>query len=113
MFQTTMIAGLGLSAFALSTFTPTQMFGIMMLAILMVAMFGDLVFLAALLNTPLGRVFRPREKKRVTPESGNSISNNSDSAETEQYYSEFRIDAPQPLPQPKQTKESLSILSGE
>jgi predicted RND superfamily exporter protein len=65
MFQTTMIAGLGLSAFALSTFTPTQMFGIMMLAILTVAMFGDLVFLAALLNTPLGWVFRPRRKKEV------------------------------------------------
>jgi predicted RND superfamily exporter protein len=123
MFQTTMIAGLGLSAFALSTFTPTQMFGIMMLAILTVAMFGDLVFLAAILNTPLGYVFRPRNKKRITPESGNNISGNnisddtisSDtiSAETEQYYSEFRIDAPQPLPQPKQTKDSFSILSGE
>ncbi|MDR0336297.1 MAG: MMPL family transporter [Planctomycetaceae bacterium] len=63
MFQTTMIAGLGLSAFALSTFTPTQMFGIMMLAILTMAMLGDLIFLAALINTPLGRVFRPRIKK--------------------------------------------------
>ncbi|MDR2439832.1 MAG: MMPL family transporter [Planctomycetaceae bacterium] len=63
MFQTTMIAGLGLSAFALSTFTPTQMFGIMMLAILTMAMLGDLIFLAALINTPIGRVFRPRVKK--------------------------------------------------
>ncbi|MDR0521111.1 MAG: MMPL family transporter [Planctomycetaceae bacterium] len=62
MFQTSVIGGLGLSAFALSTFTPTQMFGIMMLAILMVAMLGDLIFLAALLNTPLGRVFMPKEK---------------------------------------------------
>jgi predicted RND superfamily exporter protein len=63
MFQTTLIAGFGLAAFALSTFTPTQMFGVMMLAILLVAMLGDLIFLAAILNTPLGRVFEPRKKK--------------------------------------------------
>jgi predicted RND superfamily exporter protein len=63
MFQTSVIAGLGLAAFALSTFTPTQMFGIMMLAILMIAMLGDLVFLAAMLNTPLGRFFEPRKEK--------------------------------------------------
>jgi predicted RND superfamily exporter protein len=63
MFQTTLIAGFGLAAFALSTFTPTQMFGIMMLAILLMAMLGDLVFLAAMLNTPLGRVFEPRKKR--------------------------------------------------
>ncbi|MDR2117613.1 MAG: MMPL family transporter [Planctomycetaceae bacterium] len=68
MFQTTMIAGLGLSAFALSTFTPTQMFGIMMLAILTMAMLGDLIFLAALINTPIGRVFRPRAKKQTPAE---------------------------------------------
>jgi len=63
MFQTTMIAGFGLAAFALSTFTPTQMFGVMMLAILLLAMLGDLIFLAAMLNTPLGRVFEPRKKR--------------------------------------------------
>jgi len=63
MFQTTLIAGLGLATFALSTFTPTQMFGIMMLAILMTAMLGDLIFLAAMLNTPLGRIFEPRERR--------------------------------------------------
>ncbi|MDR3234399.1 MAG: MMPL family transporter [Planctomycetaceae bacterium] len=62
MMQTTLIAGLGLSAFALSTFTPTQMFGIMMLAILTMASIGDLVFLAAMLNTPLGKVFEPKRK---------------------------------------------------
>jgi len=63
MFQTSTIAGLGLAAFALSTFTPTQMFGTMMLAILLTAMLGDLIFLAAMLNTPLGRFFEPRKKR--------------------------------------------------
>ena len=64
MFQTSTIAGLGLAAFALSTFTPTQMFGTMMLAILLTAMLGDLIFLAAMLNTPLGRFFEPSRKRR-------------------------------------------------
>jgi len=62
MFQTSIIAGLGLASFALSTFTPTQMFGVMMLSILLIAMLGDLVFLAAMLNTPLGKIFEPRKK---------------------------------------------------
>jgi predicted RND superfamily exporter protein len=65
MLQTSVIAGLGLAAFALSTFTPTQMFGIMMLTILMVAMLGDLVFLAALLNTPIGRFFEPKKNRKT------------------------------------------------
>jgi predicted RND superfamily exporter protein len=65
MFQTTLIAGFGLAAFALSTFTPTQMFGTMMLAILMTAMLGNLIFLAALLNTPIGRFFEPFGKRKT------------------------------------------------
>jgi predicted RND superfamily exporter protein len=107
MFQTTMIAGLGLSAFALSTFTPTQMFGIMMLAILTMAMFGDLIFLAAMINTPIGRVFRPRIKKQIVSEPHQMVS-----PETE-HYSEIRIDAPQPLAQPLRKKESFSTLPNE
>jgi predicted RND superfamily exporter protein len=63
MSQTTLIAGFGLATFALSTFTPTQMFGVMMLAILLTATLGNLIFLAAMLNTPLGRIFEPRKNK--------------------------------------------------
>ena len=63
MTQSTLIAGLGLASFAFSTFVPTQRFGILMLAILMTAEFGDLVFLPALLTCrPFGRFF---EKRRV------------------------------------------------
>ena len=57
MAQTTMIAGFGLSVFALSTFAPTQRFGVLMLLLLGVALFGDLVILPALLAGPLGRFF--------------------------------------------------------
>ena len=56
MTQTTLIAGFGLSAFAFSTFMPTQRFGIMMLLLLGAALIGDLIFLPALLAGPLGKL---------------------------------------------------------
>jgi len=52
---------LGMFVFALSTFTPTQRFGTLMLVMLMTALLGDLVLLPALLAGPLGRWFRRRE----------------------------------------------------
>ena len=58
MTQTTLIGGLGLSVFAFSTFTPTQRFGVLMLALLVAALFGDLIFLPAVLSSPIGRFFR-------------------------------------------------------
>ncbi len=63
MTETTLIGGVGLSAFAFSTFTPTQMFGVMMLAMLTVALIGDLIFLPAILTGPIGRFFMPKGKK--------------------------------------------------
>lgn len=61
MTESSLIAGLGLFSFAFSSFVPTQRFGIMMLAILTAAEFGDLVFLPALLTCkPFGRFFMNR-----------------------------------------------------
>ncbi len=60
MTQTTIVGGLGLFVFALSTFTPTQRFGTMMLVMLSAALVGDLVLLPALLAGPAGRWFKPR-----------------------------------------------------
>ncbi|MBI2479825.1 MAG: MMPL family transporter, partial [Planctomycetia bacterium] len=57
MVQTTLIGGLGLAVFALSTFTPTQRFGVMMVTLLVAALAGDLILLPALLAGPLGRFF--------------------------------------------------------
>ncbi len=73
MTQTTIIGGLGLSVFALSTFTPTQRFGTLMLALLGAALVGDLIFLPALLASPLGRVFgvRPKNPKQLDSGSAN------------------------------------------
>jgi len=58
--QTTIVGGLGLFVFALSTFTPTQRFGTLMLVLLAAALIGDLILLPALLAGPLGRWFKPR-----------------------------------------------------
>ena len=63
MTQTTLIGGFGLSIFAFSTFTPTQRFGTLMLALLAAALIGDLIFLPALLASPLGRVFDGKRRK--------------------------------------------------
>jgi uncharacterized protein len=60
MTQTTIVGGLGLFVFALSTFVPTQQFGTLMLVMLGAALVGDLVMLPAILAGPLGRFFKPR-----------------------------------------------------
>jgi hypothetical protein len=57
MTQTTLIGGLGLAAFAFSTFTPTQRFGSLMLFLLAAALVGDLIVLPAVLASPLGKFF--------------------------------------------------------
>lgn len=62
MMQTTLVAGLGLFVFALSTFAPTQKFGTLMLVMLGVALVGDLVLMPALLASPLGSWFAPRSQ---------------------------------------------------
>jgi len=60
MTQTTIVGGIGLFVFALSTFTPTQRFGTLMLILLSAALVGDLILLPALLAGPIGRFFKPR-----------------------------------------------------
>lgn len=90
MFQTTIIGGLGLAVFALSTFTPTQRFGYLMVSLLAVALIGDLVFLPALLAGPLGRVFRPDHKAR-----SKRNDDDSDSAEEPADEPSAEVDAPE------------------
>ncbi len=67
MTQTTVVGGLGLFVFALSTFTPTQRFGILMLVMLAAALVGDLVLLPALLAGPAGKWFKPRTDANGRP----------------------------------------------
>ncbi len=67
MTQTTIVGGLGLFVFALSTFTPTQRFGTLMLVMLAAALAGDLILLPALLAGPAGRFFKPRDQRASKP----------------------------------------------
>ncbi len=64
--QAATISGLSLSVFVLSTFTPTQRMGWLMMSILIAGMIAELVMLPALLAGPLGKLFpiRPQDAKR-------------------------------------------------
>jgi predicted RND superfamily exporter protein len=64
-----LVNGLGLSVFAVSTFIPTQRFGLLMLVILVAGIVAELVLLPALLFSPLGRVFDPPKTLTDEPES--------------------------------------------
>jgi hypothetical protein len=57
------VIGLGLSAFALSSFIPTFRFGALMIGLLTVGLAGNLLFLPALLAGPLGRFIASRVPK--------------------------------------------------
>jgi uncharacterized protein len=57
MYQSWGVIGIGLSVFSLSPFGPTQRFGYMMLAMLTIALVGNLVLMPAMLSGPLGAVF--------------------------------------------------------
>lgn len=70
IYQSWGVIGLGLSAFALSSFVPTQRFGYLMFLMLTVSSFSNLVLLPALLASPLANFFwrngaKAVEKKRA------------------------------------------------
>jgi uncharacterized membrane protein YdfJ with MMPL/SSD domain len=64
--QAALVSGLSLSVFVLSTFTPTQRMGWLMLSILVAGMVAELIMLPALLAGPLGKAFpiQPQKHKR-------------------------------------------------
>jgi predicted RND superfamily exporter protein len=64
MIQSWGVIGLGLSAFALSSFIPTFRFGALMIGLLTVGLAGNLFFLPALLAGPLGRIIATRVASR-------------------------------------------------
>ncbi|MEM9586044.1 MAG: hypothetical protein AAGA03_02080, partial [Planctomycetota bacterium] len=56
MVQTTLVCGLSLMVYRLSDFNPTRNFAVLMFGLLSAALLGDLIFLPALLSSPLGRL---------------------------------------------------------
>lgn len=69
IYQSWGVIGLGLSCFALSTFTPTQRFGYLMFIMLTLSSIGNLVLMPALLAGPLGHFFwrKPKAKHGEEP----------------------------------------------
>jgi predicted RND superfamily exporter protein len=65
MVQSWGVIGLGLSAFALSSFIPTFRFGALMIGLLTVGLAGNLFFLPALLAGPLGRLIAARTPRKA------------------------------------------------
>lgn len=57
MIQTSITCGLGLAVFAWSDFVPTERFAWMMVALMGLALAGDLLLLPALLLSPAGKAF--------------------------------------------------------
>lgn len=70
--QAALISGLSLSVFVLSTFTPTQRMGWLMLSILVCGMVAELIMLPALLAGPLGKAFpiEPQRRKKNDGDDG-------------------------------------------
>lgn len=89
MYQSWAVLGLGNLAFAFSPFAPTQRFGLVMVTLLTVALWGNLVFLPALLQGPLGRLWVQQIRRRQTV-----LSATEDSLSTT---AEIKDDAPRPL----------------
>jgi predicted RND superfamily exporter protein len=65
--QAAMISGLGLAVFALSTFTPTQKLGWLMMTILLAGVVAELIMLPAILAGPLGKVFSVQKPPAPSP----------------------------------------------
>ena len=62
--QAALISGLSLSVFVLSTFTPTQRLGWLMMSILLAGVVAELIMLPALLAGPLGKAFPIQPQSR-------------------------------------------------
>jgi hypothetical protein len=62
--QSSLVCGLGILAFAGSSFAPTRRFAWMLSLLVAAALVGDLVVLPALLTTRVGRWFRPGTRRR-------------------------------------------------
>lgn len=65
MYQSWAVLGLGLAVFALSSFVPTQRFGLMMFFLLSAALVGNLFLLPSVLASPIAHFFGRRLVKQA------------------------------------------------
>jgi hypothetical protein len=104
MVQTTIIGGLGLSVFALSTFTPTQQFGFLIVSIMAAALVGDLLILPAILAGPLGSYFTARTETAAKLQKKPTVAAHTVGSQIALQHRHDRIELPQSesaLPSPK------------
>jgi hypothetical protein len=102
---------MGLAVFAVSTFTPTQQFGSLMITILAIALVGDLVMLPALLCGPLGWFFAP--KAPATPEDAlrHPVPATAPKPVKPEFVADASAAAPKPVATPQAAPESASKAS--
>lgn len=67
ILNTTIVCVCGMAVFSLNSFIPTARFSWMMAGLLALAVVGDLVLLPALLLSPLGFFFEPKQKVALAP----------------------------------------------
>lgn len=101
--QAALISGLSLSVFVLSTFTPTQRMGWLMLSILVCGMVAELVMLPALLAGPLGRAFPIQPQKGKRDEEDRPP--HQDTSNGNGHYNQEPSDIPH-IPQPAETQRA-------
>ncbi|HUE71525.1 MAG TPA: MMPL family transporter [Pirellulaceae bacterium] len=80
MVQSWGVIGLGLAAFALSSFIPTFRFGALMIGLLTVGLAGNLLFLPALLAGPLGQIVAASVRRRTSAAESSHIRQESEAA---------------------------------
>ena len=68
MLHTSLICGLGMIPFVFSPFQPIARFAGVLCALLFAALLGDLIFLPAMLASPLGKFVLPRPKNLPQPQ---------------------------------------------
>jgi hypothetical protein len=73
MFQSWGVIGLGMSAFIMSPFGPTQRFGYMMVTLLTAALVGNLIVLPAVLASPLGALFGRKTRRAGQKAAGHDL----------------------------------------
>ena len=80
MVQSWGVIGLGLAAFALSSFIPTFRFGALMIGLLTVGLAGNLLFLPSLLAGPLGQIIAASVRRQSLVASSSAIRPDSEPA---------------------------------
>lgn len=65
LFQTMLICGVGMLVFGVSEFIPISRFAILLCILLIASFIGDIIVLPAILLSPVGKIFNPKNNKSI------------------------------------------------